>query len=186
MTERPQPQPLVRSSGGRLFACSPAAVLVYIIDEAERFLLLRHPQRDGWEIVNGALDAGETVLDGALREAAEEAGASVRLRPLGAVHVQSFHYDANVRYMLSLMYLMVYERGTVQPGDDMAGSEARWFTVEELSDEELNVIVPPHSRWLFARARDLYRLWKDEDVLLQRPLPEQAVNKYVRRAISDD
>jgi len=186
MSEGSRPQPLVRSRGGRTFACSPAAVLVYIVDEAERFLLLRHPQRDGWEIVNGALDAGETVLEGAIREAAEEAGASVRLRPLGAVHVQSFHYDANVRYMLSLMYLMAYEGGAVQPGDDMVDSEVGWFTVEELMDEELNVIVPPHSRWLFARARDLYRLWKDEDVLLQRPLPEEAVNKYVRQAIRDE
>lgn len=179
------PQPLVRTSGGRHFACSPAAVLVFIVDEAERFLLLRHPRREGWEIVNGALDAGESVLDGALREAAEEAGASVRLRPLGAVHVQTFHYDADVRYMLSLMYLMAYEGGTVQPGDDMVGSEARWFTVEELMDESLNVIVPPHGRWLFRRARDLYRLWKGEEVVLQRPLAEQAANKYVRRAIDD-
>lgn len=184
MTDRAQP--LVRSGDGRRFACSPAAVLVYIIDDAERFLLLRHPERDGWEIVNGALDAGETVLEGALREAAEEAGASARLRPLGAVHIQSFHYDVKVRYMLSLMYLMVYEGGRVQPGDDMAGSEVRWFTVEELLNEGLNVIVPPHGRWLFRRARDLYRLWKDEDVLLQRPLPEEAVNKYVRQSISDE
>ncbi len=185
MTDHAPSQPLVRSSGGRGFACSPAAVLVFVIDEAERFLLLRHPQRDGWEIVNGALDAGETVLEGALREAAEEAGSAVRMRPLGAVHVQSFHYDENVRYMLSLMYLMAYEGGRVQPGDDMAGSEVRWFTVEELQDEKLNVIVPPHGRWLFRRARDLYRLWKNEDVLLQRPLPEQAMNKYVQ-AMSDE
>ena len=184
MSERAQP--LAQSSGSRHFACSPAAVLVYIVDKAERFLLLRHPQRDGWEIVNGALDAGETVLQGALREAAEEAGAAARLRPLGAVHVQTFHYDANVRYMLSLMYLMAYEGGAVQPGDDMTGSEVGWFTVEELLDEELNVIVPPHGRWLFTRARDLYRLWKDEEVQLQRPLPDQAVNKYLRQTISEE
>ena len=59
-----------------------SAVLVYIVDKAERFLLLRHPQRDGREIVSGALDAGEMVWQGALREAAEEAGASAARYPV--------------------------------------------------------------------------------------------------------
>ena len=49
-------------------------------------------------------------------------GPGVRVRPLGAVHAQSFHYDANVRYMIGLDYLLAYEGGQVEPGDDMLGS----------------------------------------------------------------
>ena len=173
-------QPTVTSLGGRTFACSPAAVLAYLVDEQERFLLLRHPQRNGWEVINGALEAGETVLEGALREVAEEAGPDIRARPLGAFHVQSFHYDANVRFMLSLNYLLAYEGGDVEPGDDMGGSDVAWFTVEELLDESLDILVPPRMRWVFPRARDLYRLWRREDqIILQPELPDKAVKKYV-------
>lgn len=171
-------QPLVTSVKGRAFACSPAAVLVFVVDERERFLLLRHPQRAGWEIVNGALEAGETVLEGVLREVAEEAGPAVRVRPLGAIHIQTFDYDERVRFMLSLSYLVVYEGGEIVPGDDMAGSDARWFTLAELEDESLPILVPPAMRWTFARATALYRLGLPETVDLQPPLPERPLNKY--------
>ena len=171
-------QPTVSTRQGRHFACSPAAVLVFIINEQEEFLLLRHPERAGWEIVNGALDAGETVLAGALREVAEEVGPTVRVRPLGAVHIQTFHYDEQARFMLSLSYLVAYEGGAVQPGDDMAGSETRWFSLAALLDEATPILVPPRMRWTFPRALQLYRLWQDEEVPLQPPLPEQPLNKY--------
>lgn len=172
------PQPTVTSTHGRTFACSPAAVLVFIVNERQEFLLLRHPRRQGWEIVNGALEAGETVLAGVLREVAEEAGPAVRVRPLSALHIQTFHYDQQVRFMLSLSYLTAYEGGEITPGDDMAGSEARWFTLAELLDEATPILVPPNMRWTFSRALQLYRLWQDADVDLQPPLPERPLNKY--------
>ena len=172
-------QPVVRTTTGRPFACSPAAVLVYIVDEAERFLMLRHPRRRGWEVVNGALEAGETVLEAVLREVGEEAGPEVKVAPLGAVHVETFHYDEAVRYMLSISYVVAYQGGDVAPGDDMADSETAWFAVDALLDETLDVLVPPYHRWLFPRALALYRLWKDEEVVLQPPLPEKAFNKYM-------
>jgi ADP-ribose pyrophosphatase YjhB (NUDIX family) len=53
---------------GRPFACVPAALLVFVINEQEEFLLLRHPQRPAGRVVNGALEANETLADGALRE----------------------------------------------------------------------------------------------------------------------
>jgi 8-oxo-dGTP pyrophosphatase MutT (NUDIX family) len=58
----------------------------------------------------------------AIRETREEAGEQVRVRPLGTVHISTFHYGEDVRYMLSVGYLMVYEGGGIQPGDDMAES----------------------------------------------------------------
>ena len=84
-------QPTVRDvAGRRTFACFPAAVLACLIDPDERMLLLAHPQRKGeWEVVNGALEAGETIVEGVLREIREEVGAAARVRPLGSVHVSS-------------------------------------------------------------------------------------------------
>src|SRR5262245_13188763 len=106
-------QPLITTvDGTRQFACSAAAILVFIVNEHEEILLLNHPKRRGrWEVINGALEAGETVVEGALRETAEEAGAALRVRPLGIVHVSTFHYDQHVQYMLSISYLMAYQGG---------------------------------------------------------------------------
>jgi ADP-ribose pyrophosphatase YjhB (NUDIX family) len=173
--------PLVVTERGRPFTCVPVALLVFVVNDQEEFLLLRHPQRAGWEVVNGALEANETLAAGALREVVEEAGPEARVRLLGPVHIQNFHYDQQVRYMLSLGFLAAYEGGEVIPGDDMRGSEVGWFSVAELEDESLPILVPPDLRWLFRRALALYRLWRDEQVVLQEPLPERAANKYMAR-----
>ncbi|MCI0394275.1 MAG: NUDIX domain-containing protein [Chloroflexi bacterium] len=171
------PQPFITTADGRrTFACSPAAVEVFIVNDREEILLLAHPQRNGgWEVINGALEAGESALAGCLRETWEEAGPAVRVRPLGAIHVSTFHYDDHARYMLSIAYLMAYEGGPVQPGDDMAGSRFRWWPLDELMDEAVNVIVPVNERWLLARAIELYRLWKNQEHPLQLDLDGDAV-----------
>jgi 8-oxo-dGTP diphosphatase len=162
---------VLTADGRRRFACSPVAILVFIVNEREEVLLLSHPKRQGgWEVVNGALEAGETVLEGALRETREEAGSGVRARPLGTVHVSSFHYDERVQYMLSLGYLMAYEGGEIEPGSDMAGSTYRWWSLAELEENDLHLIVPPGQPWLLARAVELYRLWRGREVDLQPEL----------------
>jgi 8-oxo-dGTP diphosphatase len=162
----PSQQPYVTTvDGKRRFACSPVAVLVFIVNEREEVLLLAHPKREGgWEVVNGALEAGETVLEAALRETREEVGTDIWIHPLGTVHVSTFHYDEEVQYMLSVGYLMGYEGGEVEPGDDMEGSEYRWWSLEELADEAVRIIIPPGGKWLIRRAVDLYRLWRGEVV----------------------
>jgi len=61
----PSPPEYVAASGRR-FAAFPAAVVVFVLDAEERLLLLSSPRRPGrWEVVNGAMDASETVLDAA-------------------------------------------------------------------------------------------------------------------------
>ncbi|NIV34410.1 MAG: NUDIX domain-containing protein [Anaerolineae bacterium] len=163
---------MLTADGRRRFACSPVAILVFIVNEREEVLLLSHPKRQGgWEVVNGALEAGETLLEGALRETREEAGAGIQVRPLGTVHVSSFHYDERVEYMLSLGYLMAYEGGEIEPGSDMAGSLYRWWSLAELEENDVHLIVPPGQPWLLERAVELYRLWKGRDVELQPELP---------------
>ena len=161
------------ADGSRRFACSPVALLVFIINECEEILLLAHPKRGGtWEVINGALEAGETILEGALRETREEAGDQIRVRPLGTVHISTFHYDEKVRYMLSVGYLMAYEDGGIQPGDDMAGSQVGWWSLDALTDESVEVRVPPDGLWRIGRAVELYRLWRDKEVTLQPELLE--------------
>jgi 8-oxo-dGTP pyrophosphatase MutT (NUDIX family) len=174
-------QPNIVTLTGRPFACSAAAVLAYIVNEDEQFLMLAHPKRKGWwEVVNGALEAEESVLDGVLREVREEAGEAVRVRPLGAIHIETFHYDQSVPYMLSLSFLLAYEGGEVRPGDDMVGSEFRWWSLAEVMDEAFPLIVPPR-KWVMQRAIELYRLWRERPVgvlELQPVLGSDGRSKY--------
>ena len=165
-------KPIITATDGRRqFAGFSAAVLGYVVNKNEEILMLSHPERPGsWEVINGALEAGETVLEGVLRETAEEAGPKVRVRPLGTAHITSFHYDPNVRYMLSISYLLAYQNGAVEPGDDMRGSGFRWWKLEELMEESVDVLVPPDQKWVLRRAVELYRRWKDQEVDLQPEL----------------
>ena len=155
-------QPELVGLNGRRFAGFAAAVLVFLIDPStRRFLLLSSPAkrgRDGWEIVNGGLEAGETVLEGVRREVAEEAGPDVRIRVLGAVHSWTYRYDDSVTHMLSLAFVAAYDGGAVVPGDDMAGCEVKWATLEEV--RSLPSLIP-EDVWLFERALSLFDLWVD-------------------------
>ena len=168
----PNQQPIITdASGNRKFSCSAVAVSAFIVNEEEKILLLSHPrQKGGWEVVSGALEAQETVLEGALRETYEEVGPDIQVRPLGIVHAYTFRYDDNIRYMIGICYLMAYEGGGVQPGDDMSGSQFRWWSLEELAKQSVKIIVPNGQKWLFKRAVELYRLWKGQEVDLQPKL----------------
>ena len=143
----------------REFVTTPVAMQAVIVNSAEKLLLLSSPTRkNGWQTVSGGMDANETLLDGTLREIREELGNAIQVRPLGVIHAQSFHYDTNVRYMLATYYLFAYLGGAIQPGDDMIGSEVRWWSLAELetTTEPLNVTAQP---WLMRRAVEQYRNW---------------------------
>jgi len=177
----PNQQPIISdASGRRSFACSAAGLLAFIVNDREEILLLSNPKRNGkWEVVIGALDGSETILEGVLREIREEAGPAIRVRPLGTLHAYTFRYDDDVQYMISIAYLLAYEGGEVLAGDDMADSEIQWMSLAELESGEVDIIVPQAQSWLFRRALDLYRLWKDAaDVMLQPHLDETTRNKY--------
>lgn len=152
---------VITAKGDREFACSAVALVVFIVNENEEFLMLSSPAKrrheDTWETVSG-------VLAGALRETREEIGSNARIRPLGMVHANTFHYDEHVQYMISLVFVMAYEGGDIRPGDDMAGSAYKWMSLEELEDKKLKLLEPSSRPWVLRRAIELYRLWKDQDV----------------------
>jgi len=165
---------IIVSTKERPFSAFPVAVQAIIVNEQEQILLLSSAKRGRagiWRTVSGGLEAGETILAGTLREVAEEVGADVQVRPLGLVHAQSFHYDSAVQHMIGTSYLLAYEGGDIVPGDDMVGSEWRWWSLAELEGVPLHVST---HLWMLHRAVQLYRLWKDEgERPLQPPLSNQ-------------
>ena len=159
-------QPLLITARGRRFACSPCAVVGIIVDEEGRVLLLQHPDDDGgWQVVNGGLEAGETLLEGALREIGEEAGPRVRVRPLGVVHALTSQYDEGAQFLIAIDFLFEYLGGAVEPGDDMAGSAYRWWSLDELRAEQPLLLVPSEDQfWILERAVQLFRLWRGSEM----------------------
>jgi len=174
------PPPTISSLGGRLFATHPAAVVVAVVNAREELLLLESPRRPGWwEPVNGAVEAGETLLEAALREVQEEAGPDLRVRPLAVVHASTFAYDALVTHMISVTFLMGHEAGEAVPGDDMRGSRVRWATIHEIESDQLRLVPPLDQPWLRQRTIDLYRISQPApDVSLQKPLSDTGWNKH--------
>ena len=85
---RPQ---AITATSGRSFATFPAAVVVPIVNKREELLLLESQRRPGlWEPVNGAVEEGETLLEAALREVREEAGAGCEsVRSASFTHLPS-------------------------------------------------------------------------------------------------
>jgi len=166
----PNEQPLIVSENGlRSFACSPVAVVVVVVNDQEELLFGYHSTRQRWEAVSGALQAEESILDGAMRELCEEMGPAIQARPLGVLHASTFRYDDNAQFMISIAYLMAYEGGDILPGDDMSGGGYRWMTLDDLVSAQ-TVVGIPREGWILRRAVEMHRLWKHEDVELQKPM----------------
>lgn len=130
-------QPTIQSGPPRYrhFAAFAVAVQAIIVDAQGRLLLLSSPLRNGangWQTVSGGLEAGETILEGVLREVAEEAGPDVQVEPLAVIHARSFHYDDQIPNMIGVYYALRYEGGAVVPGDDMADAVAHWWELGKL------------------------------------------------------
>jgi ADP-ribose pyrophosphatase YjhB (NUDIX family) len=158
-------QPVIMGTGPRFraFAASAVALQAVIVNSDERILLLSSPHRNlngEWQLISGGLEANETLLTGVLREVAEEAGPDLRARPLGTVHAHTFHYDANVQFMVSVYYLLAYEGGAIVPGDDMVDSAYRWWDVDDLLAGGTPLHPSTDYPWLLRRAVELYRLWQ--------------------------
>ena len=158
---------MVTDDGHREFACFPAAILGFVVNDDDEILLLSHPARKGgWEVVNGAMREGESPVVALLREVSEEAGTGLTIQPVGLVHTFLYRFDSAIPAMLSIAYVATYVDGDVVPGSDMAMSEFRWASLHEIESGRLSLAVPSQS-WMFRRALTVHRMFKGEQVELE-------------------
>ncbi len=106
-----------------------------VIVQGDRVLLVRRgnePLRNQWSIPGGVLELGETLREGAAREALEETGLVVEAgEVLDAVDSIFRDRQGGLQYHYVLIDLLCHVRsGKVEAGSDV--SEAKWFTAEDL------------------------------------------------------
>jgi 8-oxo-dGTP pyrophosphatase MutT (NUDIX family) len=118
------------------------SVSVLPVDEAGRVLLVRHAGHDdGWSILGGAVEPGESPAAAAVREAREEIGVDVQLVRLldvlgGPDYEVSYPNGDRVAYVTAVYEARVAGGSPVVSDDEL--SELAWFRPGELSGLELS------------------------------------------------
>jgi len=112
------------------------SVSVLPVDDAGRLLLVLHVGHDdGWGVLGGAVDVGESPAEAAVREAREELGTGVRLTRLldvlgGPDYEVSYPNGDRAGYVTAVYEARITE-GSPAPSDGEL-SDVAWFTPDEL------------------------------------------------------
>jgi ADP-ribose pyrophosphatase YjhB (NUDIX family) len=118
------------------------SVSVLPVDPAGRMLLVRHTGHDdGWAVLGGAVDVGESPAEAAIREAREEIGAGVRLQGLlgvlgGPDYEVTYPNGDRAAYVTA-----VYEAEIISGAPAVADgelSDIAWFRREDLAQITLS------------------------------------------------
>ncbi|HEX3568140.1 MAG TPA: NUDIX domain-containing protein [Candidatus Saccharimonadales bacterium] len=135
-----------------------AKISVVVIVEDDQGNILhqqrrKHPYYGYWGHISGKVRWGETLLEAAARELAEETGLSADLRVVSLYH--KLDYDDSTQALLEDKYLCIVH-GTHSTGNlikDAEGRHNEWLTMEEFAhkdkkfgeaEETLNLIHQPH------------------------------------------
>jgi 8-oxo-dGTP diphosphatase len=128
-------------------AVVPSAFVV-VRGRGERLLLVRRCDSGAWELPGGRVDIGESVVEAAVRETAEEAGVRVVVTGLVGVFTDPGLVvrasDGAVRQQFAVLFRAVAVGG-VPHGDLHETSEAAWVPIGDLP----GLSVEPHERiWI--------------------------------------
>ena len=112
------------------------SVSVLPVDEAGRVLLVRHAgHNDGWGVLGGAVDVGESPAAAAVREAREEISAGVQLvrlaDVLGGPDFEVSYPNGDRTAYVTAVYEARIITGSPAPRDGEL-SELAWFTPGQL------------------------------------------------------
>ena len=112
------------------------SVSVVPVDQAGRILLVRHAgHHDGWGVLGGAIDVGESPGEAAVREAREEIGVEVQLVRLldvlgGPDYEVAYPNGDRAAYVTTVYEAMIID-GSPAPADGEL-EDVAWFAPGEL------------------------------------------------------
>jgi 8-oxo-dGTP diphosphatase len=112
------------------------SVVVAVRWHEGRLLLVRRCDTGAWGLPGGRVDVGESAVDAAVRETAEQAGVQVVVTGLLGIFTDPGHVirspDGEVRQQFAVLF-RARAVGGAPRGDLHETSEAAWVTVAELS-----------------------------------------------------
>lgn len=111
----------IRAAGGVVWRPAAGGSRVYAV--------VHRPAYDDWTLPKGKLAAGESEIEGALREVEEETGMSCRVdRPIGTTS----YIDRKGRPKVVVYWLMQATGGSFEPCEEI--DECRWLPLGEVLD----------------------------------------------------
>jgi ADP-ribose pyrophosphatase YjhB (NUDIX family) len=118
------------------------SVSVIPVDGASRMLLVQHADHhDGWAVLGGAVELGESPAETAIREAREEIGAEVRLKRLlgvlGGPDYEVTYPNGDRAAYVTAVYEAEIISGVPAVADDEL-SDVAWFSSSELGQLTLS------------------------------------------------
>ena len=140
---------LVCDECGFIAYVNPKVVVGSIVTHEDKFLICRRaiePRRGFWTLPAGYLEQGETVEQGAMREAREEACAEIAIDGVFAIYSLAHLSQVQVMFRARLL------DPNVAPGPESL--EVRLATWDELP---WNDLAFPSVRWALRH----YRAWQD-------------------------
>jgi 8-oxo-dGTP pyrophosphatase MutT (NUDIX family) len=118
------------------------SVSVLPVDRAGRLLLVQHAaHNDGWGVLGGAVEVGESPAEAAVRETREEIGVDVRLvrllDVLGGPDYQVSYPNGDRTAYVTAVYEAAIIGGSPAVSDDEL-TDVAWFAPEQLPRLELS------------------------------------------------
>jgi 8-oxo-dGTP pyrophosphatase MutT (NUDIX family) len=118
------------------------SVSVLPVDPSGRLLLVRHTGHyDGWGVLGGNIEVGESPAEAAVRETREEIGVEVRLvrllDVLGGPDYEVRYPNGDRTAYVTTVYEAAIINGSPAVSDDEL-SDVAWFTPARLADLELS------------------------------------------------
>jgi ADP-ribose pyrophosphatase YjhB (NUDIX family) len=118
------------------------SVSVLPVDQAGRVLLVRHTGHDdGWAVLGGAVEMGESPAQAAIRETREEIGVEVRLTRLldvlGGPDYEVRYPNGDRAAYVTAVYQAEITGGSLA-ADGAEVCQVAWFATAELPGLELN------------------------------------------------
>jgi 8-oxo-dGTP diphosphatase len=140
------PEPQSASSMSREYPAAPIVGVGAVVIEGGRVLLVRRrnpPRKGEWSLQGGALELGETLEVGAVREVFEEAG--LVIETMGLVEVLDLISKEEAENRVLYHYVVVDYLCRVVGGELAAASdaeEARWVEREQLNSHGIYRLAP--------------------------------------------
>ena len=121
------------------------SVSVIPVAEDGRLLLVRHAgHHDGWAVLGGAVEIGESPAEAAIRETREEIGVEVRLVRLldilGGPEYEVRYPNGDRTAYVTAVYEAAIIAGSPDPSDDELSAVA-WFAPGQLAGLALNPLT---------------------------------------------